>query len=215
MILEEIMKKDVITLTETDTIGTALQIVKDKKIRHIPIIDEQGGIEGLITDRDIKDAAPSIFHRDGQEEYLNQPVGSIMKKEVITGHPLDFVEEVSGLFYEHHISCLPIVSGNKLAGIITETDLLHTLAELTGANRPGSQIELRVPDRTGTLSDIAKLISSKNSNIISILVYPDGAHEGFKRLVIRVQTMNPSAVTGELSAAGYEVVWPKAPGLLP
>ncbi len=56
---------------------------------------------------------------------------------MITGHPLDFVEEVAALFYEHRISCLPILKEKKLVGIITETDLLYTLTQLTGAISQG------------------------------------------------------------------------------
>ncbi|MBM7692919.1 acetoin utilization protein AcuB [Peribacillus deserti] len=213
MILEEIMKTDVITLAESDTIKTAIQIVNEKKIRHIPVVNQEDHVVGLITDRDLRDAAPSIFHAEEHQEDLERPLSSIMQKQVITGHPLDFVEEVSALFYEHDISCLPVVTEKKLVGIITETDLLHTLVKLTGANQPGSQIEIRVPNRTGLLSEIATLIKSKNSNINSILVYPDKMDEAYKVLVIRVQTMNPSAVIQELRDAGHEVLWPKLPGL--
>ena len=114
-----------------------------------------------------------------------------MKKNVITGHPLDFVEEVAAVFYEHKISCLPIINDRKLVGIVTETDLLQTLVELTGANQPGSQIEVRVPNHSGKLSEITSIIKKRKANILSVLVYPDKKDEQYKILVIRVQTMNP------------------------
>ena len=47
-----------------------------------------------------------------------------MRTNIITGHPLDFVEEMGAIFYEHHISCLPIVKEDRLVGIITKTDLI-------------------------------------------------------------------------------------------
>ena len=80
-----------------------------------------------------------------------------MKTNMITGHPLDFVEEVGTIFYEHHISCLPIVKEHTLVGIITKTDLLHTLVELTGAHQPSSQIEIKVPNRAGVLSEMTSV----------------------------------------------------------
>ena len=80
-----------------------------------------------------------------------------MKTDLITGHPLDFVEEIGAIFYEHQINCLPIVKNRKLVGIITETDLLHTLIELTGAHQPGSQIEIKVAKSSGcSLQDYNK-----------------------------------------------------------
>ncbi len=118
----------------------------------------------------------------------------LWKKDVITGHPLDFVEEIAGLFYEHKISCLPIINDHKLVGIVTETDLLRTMVELTGAHQPGSQIEIKVPNITGVLSDIAAIIRNRNANILSVLVYPDKKDDHYKMIVIRVQMMNPTGL---------------------
>ncbi|KHF29211.1 inosine 5'-monophosphate dehydrogenase [Anoxybacillus sp. BCO1] len=72
-----------------------------------------------------------------------------MKTNVITGHPLDFVEEVAALFYEHRISCMPIVKENKLVGIITESDLLYTLVQLTGLISPVRKLKLKCRTERG------------------------------------------------------------------
>jgi acetoin utilization protein AcuB len=210
MIVEEIMKTDIATLTESDSIATAIQLLKTKKIRHIPIVDAEFKLVGIISDRDVRDASPSIFHIDERQEYLQKPLTSIMKTNVIIGHPLDFVEEISGLCYEHRISCLPIIKDGKLVGIVTETDLLYTFIQLTGTNQPGSQIEVKVPNTTGQLSDISKIFMDRNINISSVLVYPD-KDDKFKILVFRVQTMNPTGVIADLKKQGYTVLWPNIP----
>ncbi|MEH7106370.1 MULTISPECIES: acetoin utilization AcuB family protein [Bacillaceae] len=213
MIVEEIMKTDVATLFSTDTIKDALTLMETRKIRHIPIVDSENQLVGLVTVANIKEATPSIFHTNEHPEDLKKPLELIMKKDIITGHPLDFVEEVAGLFYEHKISCLPIVNGNKLAGIVTETDLLRTMVELMGVHQPGSQIEIRVPDITGVLSDISGIIHKRHANILSVLVYPDKQDDQFKILVIRVQLMNPTGLIQELRSSGYHVLWPNLPGI--
>jgi acetoin utilization protein AcuB len=136
-----------------------------------------------------------------------------MRTDVIYGHPLDFVEEVAGLFYEHRISCLPITKDNKLVGIITETDLLRTMVELTGAHQPGSQIEIRVPNITGQISGITALFHKRKANILSILVYPDKKDDHFKILVFRVQMINPVGLIEELKNDGLQVLWPNLPGI--
>ncbi len=107
MIVEEIMKKNVETLFPENTIADAIKLMADRKIRHIPIVNSVKSLIGLVSDRDIKDAAPSIFHWDEHRGELEKPIKSIMTTNVITGHPLDFVEEISGIFYDHNISCLP------------------------------------------------------------------------------------------------------------
>ena len=213
MIIEEIMKKNVATLKPSNSIEEAIRLMENLKIRHIPIINEESHVVGLVTDRDIKEAAPSIFRREEHAEDLQKPLASIMKKEVITGHPLDFVEETAALFYEQRISCLPVVQEKRLVGIVTETDLLYTLVELTGAHQPGSQIEIKVPNKTGTLWEIANVVRNRKANIQSILVYPDKQDEAYKILVIRVQTMNPVGLIHDLKAAGHHVLWPNIPGM--
>ncbi|MFF2458550.1 MULTISPECIES: acetoin utilization AcuB family protein [Peribacillus] len=213
MIVETIMNEDIITLTPTDTIHSAVMIIKEKRIRHIPIVDDSYHLVGLVSDRDIRDAAPSIFRTAEYKNDLQKPLSSIMKTEIITGHPLDFVEEIGAVFCDNNISCLPIVTGRKLVGIITGSDLLHSYVELTGVNQPGSQIEIRIPDKAGSLHDIAHIFKRRNSNILSTLVYPEKNGSDYKILVIRVQTMNPFMVVEDLKKEGYTVLWPSLPGI--
>lgn len=212
MIVEEIMKTKVIALVETDSIAEALKVMRENKIRHLPIIDEKHHLIGLVTDRDIRDATPSIFDTEKFKEGLQNPLKMIMRTDVITGHPLDFVEEVSAILYEHRIGCLPILNDGKLVGIVTQTDLLHTLVELTGAHQPGSQIEIKVPNRTGMLHEISAVIKNRKANIQSVLVYPDKSDENYKIIVLRVQTMNPLALIEDIKKCGHVVLWPNFPG---
>ncbi|MBO0960354.1 acetoin utilization AcuB family protein [Neobacillus sp. MM2021_6] len=213
MIVEEIMKTDVATLFPTDTIADAMKVMETRKIRHIPIVNDEGHLVGLVTVAKIQEATPSIFHANEHPEDLKKSLATIMEQNIITGHPLDFVEEVAGLFYEHKISCIPIINDRKLVGIVTETDLLRTMVELTGAHQPGSQIEIKVPNLAGVLSDITTVIKRRKANILSVLVYPDKTDDHFKILVIRVQTMNPTALIQELNQAGHHVLWPNLPGI--
>jgi acetoin utilization protein AcuB len=212
MKVEEIMNTNVITLMPDDKIATAVETMKTQKIRHIPIVDENRKVIGIISDRDIKEASPSIFYINEHLDAYQMPVKTIMKTNVITGHPFDFVEEIAALFYEHRIGCLPIIKEGKLVGIVTETDVLHTFVQLTGAHQPGSQIEVKVTNRSGMLAEVAAVFQKRNINILSALVYPD-KNDQFSILVFRVQTMNPTGIITDLKNEGYEVLWPNLPGI--
>ncbi|WP_050616073.1 acetoin utilization AcuB family protein [Bacillus testis] len=213
MLLEEIMSRDLVTLTEANTIHEAFDIMRKHHIRHLPIVDEQQHLVGLVSNQDIRDATPSIFRSTHFLEDLQQPLKAILKKDVITGHPLDFVEDVAAVFYENKIGCMPVLLDGKLVGIVTETDLLHTFVKLTGANQPGSHIQIKVRNKPGILSDVAAIFKEKKVNIHSVLVYPAPDNDLFKILVIRVQTMNPSLVIKELRDKGYDIQWPEIPGM--
>lgn len=67
-------------------------------IRHIPIVSDQDSVIGMVTDRDIKNASPSIFETEKRKLFIQRPVEEIMVLETITAHPLDFVEEISSVF---------------------------------------------------------------------------------------------------------------------
>lgn len=213
MLIEEIMIRQIETLYETNTVKDAHDLMRDKKIRHIPILNEQEQLVGIVTDRDLKEAIPSKLIKGQFEEVYKSPLKGIMTKNPVTAHPMDFVEESAVIFYEQQIGCLPVMSNDQLVGIITETDLLYKYIELTGANQPGSQIEVRVPNVPGILFEVSKVFHEHQTNVLSVLVYPDKKDEHSKILVIRFKTMNPLKIIEGLRTAGFEVLWPNVPGI--
>lgn len=98
MIAEQIMKRDVITVSKHDSIETAVRKMKIYHIRHLPVIDGELHVIGIVTDRDIKQAGPGSFEQKERGAFLTNKVETIMKRNVICAHPLDFVEEISASF---------------------------------------------------------------------------------------------------------------------
>ncbi|ALC84691.1 acetoin utilization protein AcuB [Bacillus sp. FJAT-22090] len=213
MLVEEIMNTSVPTLTPSHTINDAITLLKEKKIRHLPIINKDREVVGVVTDRDLKEATPSTLQSVLHNDIYERPLEEIMTKNPITGHPLDFVEETASIFYDNRIGCLPIVSKGKLVGMITESDLLYKFIELTGVHQPGSQIEVRVPNRPGVLFEVSKIFYEQKLNVLSVLVYPDKVQNDHKILVLRVKTMNPLKLIEAIKAEGFEVLWPNHPGM--
>ncbi|WP_431027548.1 acetoin utilization AcuB family protein [Lysinibacillus sp. LZ02] len=213
MIVEEIMQTDVCTLKPTDTVNDAVRLMREKKIRHLPIVDENETVVGIVTDHDIKKALPSCLKEEANSITYDAPLEDIMVKEPIIGHPLDFVEEVALTFYENKISCLPIVSGGQLIGIVTTTDVLYRYIELTGANQPASKLDIRVTNKPGVLHEITSVISQHKANVLSVLVYPDSESDNTRILSVRLQVMNPLAIIEDLRKEGFHVLWPNLPGV--
>ncbi|RPF55332.1 acetoin utilization AcuB family protein [Aquisalibacillus elongatus] len=213
MLVEEIMKKDVMTLQAHNTINEALNLLNEHHIRHIPIVNEHDSVIGIISDRDIRDAAPSTLEETQNQETLNHEVKTIMTSPVITVHPLDFIEEMASIFYEHEIACVPVTKENRIVGIVTEKDLLYTLIQLTGIHEQSSQIEVKVPNKAGMLPEVTQIIGNRKINISSVFIYPYKGDQKQKIIVLRIQTMNPMPLIDELKNKGYEVLWPNIPGL--
>ncbi|MFD1851063.1 acetoin utilization AcuB family protein [Oceanobacillus bengalensis] len=208
MLVEEIMKTDVIRLSPDETIGQALHLLQEHRIRHIPIVDEENHVIGIVSDRDVRDASPSILSEKSDRTAFERKISTIMSHPVLTVHPLDFVEEIAKVFYEREIACLPVINNNKLVGIVTEKDMLYTFIQLTGTHVQSSLIEVKVPDIPGIIPEVTKTFAKRRVNIASILVYPYKKDALYKILVFRVQTMNPTPLIQDLRAAGYQLMWP-------
>ncbi|HWL11741.1 MAG TPA: CBS domain-containing protein, partial [Ureibacillus sp.] len=109
MLIEEIMNRDVHTLAPTNTVKDALNVMKEKKIRHLPIVDDKEKIVGIITAHDLKNILPSSIKDALNLTTYDTILEKIMVKNPLIGHPLDFIEEVALTLYESKVSCLPIV----------------------------------------------------------------------------------------------------------
>ena len=134
MLIKEYMTAKVITLDENTSILEAADLMKKNKIRRFPVVRDKK-LVGIVTDRDLRSAAPSqVITLDEQERQLlpelhallaNTKIKDIMNQNVITVDPEDTVVKAAQLMLKHRISGIPVVVGPVLLGIITEGDLLR------------------------------------------------------------------------------------------
>lgn len=135
MQVEQWMNRDVVTVGPDDSFRTAMHLIRQKGIRHLPVVEGKR-LVGIVTDRDLRQASPSGATGLGIHElhYILEKltVREIMAKQVVTIRPDQTVEEAALLLLAHRIGGLPVVQDGELAGIITETDLLQALLQLRG-----------------------------------------------------------------------------------
>lgn len=212
MRIEDIMRRNLVTASPATTIGEALLLLRLNRIRHLPVLEGEQ-LVGIVSDRDLRDALPSrLITRDDDDTILHKPISEIMQTQVITVHPLEFIEDAAVQIYENKIGSLPVVEGTKLVGMITESDLFNSLIELFGVNKPSSHIEVEVDDRAGMLAEVSQVFREAQVNVCSVVVYP-GKKIGTKSLVFRVQTMDPRSLIHLLHERGFTVVGPANGGI--
>lgn len=134
-LVQDLMTEKVITLFEEQTLPIADDIMKLRRIRHMPVIDEGGVLVGLVTHRDILRAQVSFvsFLREGQRGSIDMdiPVVDIMTRDVWTVSPTAAAHEAGQLLADHRFSCLPVVDdAHKLVGILTDRDFLKFALEV-------------------------------------------------------------------------------------
>lgn len=207
MLVEEIMKREVITIERNESVHAALGKIKEHRIRHLPVV-EQGRLVGIVSDRDLRAVSPSFLLQERDIDILKSTkVGEIMKCPVLTAHPLDGVDEVARIMYEYRIGCLPVIKGDKLVGILTDTDLLRVLTEWVGTLEPGTTLEIQVPDRPGALAEVTLAIKKHGVNICSLLMRC--GHQPNTRLITaKLQTMQVAHIIEDIEELGFKVLFP-------
>ncbi|MCC6765622.1 MAG: CBS domain-containing protein [Deltaproteobacteria bacterium] len=132
MNVEKWMKKHPHTIKPLDTIEHARQIMQEHRINQLPVV-RGGELVGIISDRDIRDAYPSVF-ADPMRKAAPNPhdvkVESVMTTNVITMAPDDGIVAAASLMRRERIGALPIVKGKQLVGILARSDLLEALIAL-------------------------------------------------------------------------------------
>lgn len=176
MLVGERMSRDLITISRQTGVDDALRLMRDKNIRRLPVVDKQGKLVGIVSDKDLYLASPSpassldIF----ELRYLlaRLTVEKIMSSPVITVQPDTPLEEAARIMADRKIGGLPVLDGEQnLVGIITESDLFKIFVELLGARSQGVRVTVRVPDVKGELAMLTSAITMAGGNILSLSTF--------------------------------------------
>ena len=126
--IDEFMTTDPCTLRDTDTINDARQIMTEKHIRHIPIIDSENHVLGLVTQRDVLAATGPVLlpsdKSDSVDANVDIKLTEIMIRNVRVVHQSDSLRQAAVYLQAHKYGCLPVVSDDCLVGIITDSDFI-------------------------------------------------------------------------------------------
>lgn len=134
----DLMTPDVFTVSPDDDVLAAQELVYDKNIRHVPVVDDQGMLVGLVSDRDLLRRAvsstdlPLTTERD---VLRNLKVGDVMTADVETVDVDDALAAAAQLMLENKYGCLPVLEEGLLAGILTEADFVRLMVEDVAVNR--------------------------------------------------------------------------------
>jgi len=196
MLVKNWMSKDVITIDASDTMQNALTLLREHRIRMLPVM-KKNRLVGVVTDRDLKKASASDATLLDVHELLylltKIKVKDIMTKDPITVPPNYTVEETARVLLENKISGAPVVDqkGNVI-GTITQTDLFRVLISLTGIGTGGIQFGFQVEDRPGSIKEVADIIREFGGRMVSILTSYDRVPEGYRRIYIRMRNIERS-----------------------
>ena len=195
------MTTDVVSVGPDTSLLKVGKLMKDHHIRRIPVVDDDGQVIGIISDRDVRDASPSKATTLDMYEmhYLlaELKAKNIMTAKPITVKPTDTVEQAALIMLDHKVGGLPVVDASgKLVGIISDHDVFKALVDITGARMGGLQFAVELPDQPGTARPLFDLLRAHNARLLSVLTVSNA--DATRHMYIRVRDLENAKAEQEL-----------------
>ena len=209
MLVGERMTKNPTVIRENANVDDGLHLMRERRVRRLPVVDSAGRLVGIVSDADLLHAAPSPATSLSIHElhYLlaKLTIKRVMSSPVITISPDTPLEEAARLMIDHGIGGLPVLEGSALVGIITETDIFKVLIELLGARVAGVRATLAVREGKGVLAKLTKSLSDIGANIVSVITFVSPS-PGEALVTLKISDASPAEIRGALESVGVCIV---------
>ena len=174
------MAQSPIVATEEMNLEEALYVMQKHKIRRLPVVRDENDLCGIIALSDIYPyvgphaIAKALLSEEVTEKLRNVHVASVMTKSPLTCHPNATIDEIGVIMRRNKIGAVPVLEGAKLVGIITESDILGALSNITQREPDSKRIFFRIPvvDKVNTFYKIISLCEQNDLEILAILIHP-------------------------------------------
>ena len=196
MLVGERMSQPVISVSPETPIHDALAMFKKEHIRRAPVVQD-GKMVGIVTETDLLNASPSPVSTLSVWEmnYLlsKVTVNQVMSRQVISVAKDTPIEEAARILADNKLGGLPVLDGDNVVGIITETDLFKVFLELMGAREKGVRVTAQIAEKPGQLAQLTKAIAEAGGNFISFGQFT-GPDTSSKLVTFKVAGMDMEAV---------------------
>lgn len=207
MFVGERMSRPVISVAPETPIHDALALFKKEHIRRAPVVKD-GKLVGIISETDLLNASPSPVSSLSiwEMNYLlsKVTVKQVMTRKVITVEEDTPIEEAARIMADKKIGGLPVLRGDKVVGIITETDLFKIFLELMGARDKGVRVTALLNNKPGELAKITKAIANAGGNFIAFGQFA-GEDPGTQLVTFKVEGMTKADVKKAIWGVAKEV----------
>ncbi|MGZ3537522.1 MAG: CBS domain-containing protein [Thermodesulfobacteriota bacterium] len=173
--IREKIRRNPVTISPDASFFKAKDYLHVKGARHLPVVDNNDRLVGIVTDRDIRKAAPSdatlLSVHELSDLLRNLKVSSFMtpKEKLITITPETLIEEAVKLMHDHKVGCLPVLEAGKLYGIFTETDALDHFVDVFGFKEKGTRLTIALEDKPGTMVGVFEIFKKHNVSVTSMV----------------------------------------------
>jgi acetoin utilization protein AcuB len=213
MFVSERMSTDLITIGPDFTIAEARSKMSKHSIRHLPVVENESELVGIVTDRDMRDAMPStLVKKPNYEEtvakIMNYLVSDIMTRDPITIYGYFTIQDALLVIQKKKVGALPVIDEEgHLIGLLSTRDLLTAFVNVMGINEQGSLLCILAQDKPGQMKKIVDIVAQENISLGSILTAK--SRDGEKRAIFPyLFTNNVINVKKKLLDVGFELIDP-------
>ena len=211
MLVRERMTTHPVTVSPDTPISEALNLMRREKVRRLPVLDKADRLVGIVLEKDLLYASPSPATSLNIYEmhYLlsKLTIAEVMSREVITVDEITPLEEAARIMADGRIGGLPVMRGDQLVGIVTETDLFKVFLEMLGAREKGVRMTLQVPDQKGMLASITGAIAGLGGDIVSLSTFwGEDLTTGVITVKVREGTATRRQLVGAMEGLSLEVM---------
>ena len=195
MLVRDWMTENPMTLGLRDTVIEAAEVMRKQAVRQFPVIDDDGVLTGIVSDRDIRDAMPSKYLPGDSADQNGGGLAKLTAEDVMTFDPLHVspttpMDVVADMLARHKIGALPVVDEDGLlVGIISEVDLCRFLVSATGLRRGGPQFALRLEAKPGPLAALLEDLRGQSVRFHSVITSHDLEEAGSRQAYIRIDDL--------------------------
>lgn len=213
MFIDKSMTRNVITIHPDAGILDAKEKLTANRIRHLPVVDEDNTLLGIVTDRDVRSALPSVLLPESEiaqqkERIAGLRVKDIMTKELVTISPSNTLEDALLMMQQTRVGAFPVVDQHRrLQGMISIRDLMRAFINVLGIEEPGILLCILVEDKIGQMKRIVDAITEERISFGSVLVARHW-EEGKRAVFPYLLTNNVSRVKKKLEALGFTLLDP-------
>ncbi len=196
MLVRERMSTPVVTVPPETPVNEALSLMRQRGFERLPVVD-RGRLVGIVTEKHLLLASPSPATSLSMWEisYLlsKLTVDKVMSQEVVTVGDDTPIEEAARVMADRGIGGVPVMHGDSLVGIITETDLFKLFLEFMGARERGVRATLLVKEMKGGLAQLARAIADAGGNIVAMGLFR-GEDAGSRTATVKVSGISSEAL---------------------
>ena len=208
MLVGKRMTRNPKTVSPDDPLSFAAGILREHRFHHLPVV-EGGRLVGILSDADLRNASYAAMPAEVEVGVEgggagDRPVREAMRTEVWSVTPDDSVEDALLILTREKFGALPVLSGDRLVGIITRADLLNAFVDLLDVNEVCFCVDVTFPRNMARFEELIDTFAGMGVEVRSVLIAPQG-EIGALNAHLRVATIDGPAVRRALREKGFVI----------